>query len=144
VLDSEEFKHDASWLRDGIQVFEVDRIEHHMSLDTKEKKTFVSASFTGDGKIYISREEELDWVEVASCVGGIILSKSCIKDFWVISTVLWLDLQTLRRRGFPVDRILQSQNAFSDRNASQDTDTESYCEKLIGRSCKINRSSFKY
>ena len=48
-----------------------------------------------------------DWFDVASAIGALILQRCQLEDALLLSQLLESPLETLRYRGFPVDRILR-------------------------------------
>lgn len=48
-----------------------------------------------------------DWFDIASAIGAIILQRCQLEDALLLSQLLESPLETLRYRGFPVDRILR-------------------------------------
>ena len=49
-----------------------------------------------------------DWFDIASAIGAIILQRCQLEDALLLSQLLESPLETLRYRGFPVDRILRT------------------------------------
>ncbi|KAI9364960.1 hypothetical protein DFJ73DRAFT_619935 [Zopfochytrium polystomum] len=58
-----------------------------------------------------SQEGEVDYFDVAQALGKIIFVKSRLNDSLLLSTLLSTSLLNLKRKGFPVDRILNLQEA---------------------------------
>lgn len=57
-------------------------------------------------ELYIARDMELDWFEVALALGKVMLTRQPLQDVLLLMTVLSSPLRSLKRKGFHVDKIL--------------------------------------
>ncbi|RKP10023.1 hypothetical protein THASP1DRAFT_22221 [Thamnocephalis sphaerospora] len=102
--------HDCDWLTRYLVVYEVPEIvikrEFVPTQTVREQPT--SACVDAGSRhcnLYMSRED-FDHYDVASALGKILFSKCRLNDALLLSTLLSASLENLRRKGFPVERIL--------------------------------------
>ncbi|KAI8054684.1 hypothetical protein BDF22DRAFT_654812 [Syncephalis plumigaleata] len=112
--DGSRILHDSKWLKKKLTVFEVPEIAIQLEfIPTKTIKTqptsaCVDAS-NGACRLYMSRAD-FDHFDAANALGKVLFSKCRLNDALLLSTLLSSSMENLRRKGFPVDRILDTPN----------------------------------
>ncbi|GAA6001650.1 hypothetical protein JCM10207_002248 [Rhodosporidiobolus poonsookiae] len=114
-----ELKHDPDWVGKHLQVFEVRSIELVRTLNSPQglKKSSAVASAcakaasNGDIELFVSQSIEIDYFEVSSALCKLLLTKVRTHDALLLLNILQTSLKTLKRRGFNVDRIINSRKA---------------------------------
>ncbi|KAI9598971.1 hypothetical protein BDF19DRAFT_410365 [Syncephalis fuscata] len=108
--DGSRILHDSQWLKRKLVVFEVPAIAIQLEfLPTKTIKTQpTSACVDASGgacRLYMTRVD-FDHFDAANALGKVLFSKCRLNDALLLSTLLSSSMENLRRKGFPVDRIL--------------------------------------
>ncbi|RKP26067.1 hypothetical protein SYNPS1DRAFT_14733 [Syncephalis pseudoplumigaleata] len=108
--DGSRILRDSQWLKKKLAVFEVPEIAIQLEfLPTKTIKTqptsaCVDAS-NGACRLYMTRVD-FDHFDAANALGKVLFAKCRLNDALLLSTLLSSSMENLRRKGFPVDRIL--------------------------------------
>lgn len=89
-----------------LQVIQVDGVQAVFSLGVHDKVQQVSccASRTGRWAVTLYVTEDLDFFDVGSALGDIILQRCELEDAFLLSNLIEAPLDTLRARGFAVDK----------------------------------------
>ena len=89
-----------------LQVIQVDGVQAVFSLGVHDKVQQVSccASRTGRWALTLYVTEDLDFFDVGSALGDIILQRCELEDAFLLSNLIEAPLDTLRARGFAVDK----------------------------------------
>ena len=89
-----------------LQVIQVDGVQAVFSLGVHDKVQQVSccASRNGRWAITLYVTEDLDFFDVGSALGDIILQRCELEDAFLLSNLIEAPLDTLRARGFAVDK----------------------------------------
>jgi len=74
---------------------------------SKTIPTTSCAESSNEGKTTIFITQNYDWFDVGTSIGSMILQRCQLEDAFFVSSIMEASLQTLRYRGFPVDRILR-------------------------------------
>lgn len=94
---------------DNLVVLEADQINAKYSFQRASKSLKVTCCYKRHGRnkttIYIT--QSFDWFDVGGVVADLILARSQLEDALLLSQLLESKLETLRYRGFPVDRIIK-------------------------------------
>ncbi|KND02056.1 uncharacterized protein SPPG_02560 [Spizellomyces punctatus DAOM BR117] len=94
----------------NMKVIEVPEIDIVRTFEkaTKVDKTTACLRFESRTKTYwLFVVEDYDCFDIARSIGKVILRNCRLKDSLLLSTLLSTSVQNLRRKGFPVDRILK-------------------------------------
>jgi hypothetical protein len=97
---------------EGLDVFEIPRIEIRRSFMEKDhfQKTTSTLSSISSGWMQTRQcllvTSEIDFFDIANCLAKYLFKRPKLNDALLISTLLSTSLPNLRRKGFPVDRIL--------------------------------------
>ncbi|ORY08409.1 hypothetical protein K493DRAFT_272766 [Basidiobolus meristosporus CBS 931.73] len=114
----------SEWLATKLRVLEVDQIHiHRKFLPTHQVHTEATTACLERGLrgvdaprdavfLLISRQDYNEF-DIATCLCKILFSKSRLNDALLLETLLSTSLQHLKRKGFPVDRILNHQKAVT-------------------------------
>lgn len=115
-----EIRRDADWLKNKLEVLEVDgaglrqtRTLHFGRISaTNEQKCSAMASMQ-EGKLllFIASNLEIDYFEVAMALSKHLLSRQRLQEVLLFMTLLSTSLRNLKRRGFHVDKILSQRKA---------------------------------
>jgi len=102
---------DAARLLDEstLEIIEVERIQAIYSLGVHEKVQQVTCCSRRRSRSAVSIfiTEDLDFFDVGSAVGDLILQRCELEDAFLLSNLLEAPLATLRARGFAVDRAVK-------------------------------------
>ena len=94
---------------DNLVVLEADQINAKYSFERASKSLKVTCCYKRHGRnkttIYIT--QSFDWFDVGGVVAVLILARSQLEDALLLSQLLESKLETLRYRGFPVDRVIK-------------------------------------
>ncbi|KAJ3194958.1 hypothetical protein HDU82_002276, partial [Entophlyctis luteolus] len=99
----------------NLEVLEVPEITIERSFNGVVKKQSTTCCLTSEKrtkKYYLlikENEAEVDYFDVAQALGKVIFRKSRLNDALLLSSLLSTSLINLKRKGFPVDRILNLQ-----------------------------------
>ena len=109
IRNTKDIVPNSDKLLKNLKVLEVDEIEMSRKFMEKVKKQNTGACMLADREskafiLYICRE--LDYFDVARALSRIIFKQPRLNDSLLLSTLLSTSLENLRRKGFPVDRIL--------------------------------------
>lgn len=99
----------AAKMLDNLEVVQAETIRAKYSFErsTKHLKVTCCCKQPSRQKTTIYVTADLDWFDVGSAIGGLILQRCQLEDALLLSQLLESPLETLRYRGFPVDRILR-------------------------------------
>lgn len=92
----------------NLEVVEVDVILGKYTFERSSKHLKVTCCYKqrkNTAALYVTTNP--DWFDIASAIGAIILQRCQLEDALLLSQLLESPLETLRYRGFPVDRILR-------------------------------------
>jgi hypothetical protein len=94
-----------------IQVYNCPKIEIRLTLQGQSQslKTTACTAYVKKKNVLLVTPD-YDYYDVSSAIAKIVLKNPRLKDFLLISTLLSSSLENLRRKGFPVDRILSLKN----------------------------------
>jgi len=99
----------AKVLDDRLEIVQADKIQARYSFEGSSKHLKVTCCSKQRNRqhttIYITTNP--DWFDIGSAIGALILQRCQLEDALLLSQLLESPLQTLRYRGFPVDRILR-------------------------------------
>ena len=99
----------ATNVLNDFDVLQVDKIQAKYSFERSSKHLRVTCCTKQSSRqkttIYVTTNP--DWFDVASAIGALILERCQLEDALLLSQLLESPLETLRYRGFPVDRILR-------------------------------------
>lgn len=121
-----EIKHDIDWLKQSLEVVEVDgeglkltRILTFNQLreSNVQKSSAMAAMRNGKLILYLAMNLEIDWFEVADSISKFLLSRARLQEVLLFMNLLSTSLRNLKRRGFHVDKILAQRKA--ERNAAE-------------------------
>lgn len=116
-ITTRRFRSDAALLVavDNVVVYEVTSVIARYSLGGTTKRRDVSccAKIGPKKKCLVYITAELDWFDVGTAIGGLILARCQLEDAFFVGSILEAPLEQLRARGFPVDRILKSHSIVS-------------------------------
>lgn len=92
-----------------LEFVEVDAIHAKYTFDRSSKSipTTSCARPSTKDKTTIFITHNFDWFDVGTAIGGLILKRCQLEDAFFLSSILEASLDTLRHRGFPVDRVLR-------------------------------------
>ncbi|KAJ3107750.1 hypothetical protein HDU97_003420 [Phlyctochytrium planicorne] len=108
---------DAENILKSMQVVEVPRILTERTFIGMKKSQRTSSCLMMDkrsNKFYLFitvQEGEVDYFDVAQALGKVIFKKCRLNDALLLSTLLSTSLLNLKRKGFPVDRLLNLQES---------------------------------
>jgi hypothetical protein len=92
-----------------LEVVQVDDIQAKYSFQRSSKHVKVTSCARAASRqsttIFIT--SNFDWFDVGTAIGGLILKRCQLEDAFFLSSILEAPLDTLRSRGFPVDRVLK-------------------------------------
>lgn len=103
-----DIRHDADWLKNALEVVEVDggglRLTRHLRFGTLEDVNRQSASAMASmrGKrltLFIASNLEIDWFEVAMALNKFLLNRQRLQEVLLFMTLLSTSLRNLKRRG---------------------------------------------
>ena len=99
----------AAKILSNLEVAVVDTIKVKYTFDRSSKSvpTTSCAKLSSKQTTTIFITPDFDWFDVATALGGLILQRNQLEDAFFISSIMEASLQTLRHRGFPVDRVLK-------------------------------------
>eukprot|EP00804_Cyclotella_cryptica_P009879 CCRYP_014180-RC/>CCRYP_014180-RC protein AED:0.05 eAED:0.05 QI:56/1/1/1/0.9/0.81/11/470/1857 len=96
---------------DYLEIIEVDDHSIHAKYmfdrSSKSIPTTCCAKSTSSRKTLIFITPSFDWFDVGTAIGSLILKRCQLEDAFFLSSILEASLDTLRHRGFPVDRVLR-------------------------------------
>jgi hypothetical protein len=103
---------DCSWLIKYLAVYEVPEIVIRREFVPKRAVHTQPTSACVDSgssrcNLYMSRQD-FDYYDVANTLGKVLFTKCRLNDALLLSTLLSASLENLRRKGFPVERILNT------------------------------------
>lgn len=119
----DDIKHDAEWLQDNLEVLEVGSIQLlsslHIPSGKHKKEQSTSACIqvqlkTGKLQLHLARDVELDFFDIAHSLCRSVLYGPRLQDSLLLLTILTTSLQSLKRRGFNVDRIFSTRQLELD------------------------------
>ncbi|KAL7463127.1 hypothetical protein ACHAXS_003508, partial [Conticribra weissflogii] len=91
-----------------LEIVQVDDIKAKYSFERSSKLLNVTCCSKKLGQnMVLCITENFDWFDVGSAIGALILQRCQLEDAFFLSSLLEASLDTLRSRGFPVDRILR-------------------------------------
>ena len=92
-----------------LQIMEADDIQAKYSFERSSKhlKVTCCTKQTSRQKTTMYITANLDWFDVGTAIGALILQRCQLEDALLLSQLLESPLETLRYRGFPVDRVLR-------------------------------------
>ncbi|KAK9702383.1 hypothetical protein K7432_011269 [Basidiobolus ranarum] len=109
--------HDADWLATRLKVRQVLEIELYREF-IPTKQTHIEATSAcvvqDHAKNYyllVTGQGEIDFFDVADTLAKLVLKKKSLNDSFLWSSLLSTSLINLKRKGFPVDRILNAKKA---------------------------------
>ena len=93
----------------SMQIIQVENIQAIYSLGPHDKFQTITCCThrTGRWSTTLCITEALDWFDVGSAIGGLILQRCELEDAFLLSNLLEAPLDTLRQRGFAVDRKVE-------------------------------------
>ncbi|PKI83429.1 hypothetical protein MVES_002504 [Malassezia vespertilionis] len=118
IASSKEVQHDYTWLKRMLHVVEVDGdglqlTRTFSSGDTQCKDVQrCSAMVTLTRKslvLHVAGNMDVDWFEVALALNKHLLTRQHLQEVLLFMTVLSTPLQSLKRKGFHVDKIMAQQ-----------------------------------
>jgi len=99
----------AKVLDDQLEIIQADKIQAKYSFERSSKHLKVTCCSKQRTRqkttIYITTNP--DWFDIGSAIGALILQRCQLEDALLLSQLLESPLETLRYRGFPVDRVLR-------------------------------------
>lgn len=115
LLTTKEIRSTAEKSIRDLRVIEVPRIGIRRTMvptgEIKVQATSACSSGSSPPIIYVARSEELDFFDVAQALGKMVLRTCRLNDALLLSTLLSSTLPHLRRKGFPVDKLLRAAQA---------------------------------
>jgi len=91
-----------------LEIVQVDDIKAKYSFGRNSKLLNVTCCSKKSGQnMVLCITENFDWFDVGTAIGALILERCQLEDAFFLSSLLEASLDTLRSRGFPVDRILR-------------------------------------
>ncbi|KAI8818837.1 uncharacterized protein EV422DRAFT_167088 [Fimicolochytrium jonesii] len=90
-----------------VQIPEIEVVRTFGKMTRVERTTSCLKYDKGTRAYWLFVVEEYDMFDIARSIGQVILRNSRLKDSLLLSTLLSTSVQNLRRKGFPVDRILK-------------------------------------
>lgn len=92
-----------------LEIIQADTIQAKYSFERSSKHLRVTCCSKQQTRqktaIYVT--ENPDWFDIGSVIGALILQRCQLEDALLLSQLLESPLETLRYRGFPVDRVLR-------------------------------------
>jgi len=99
----------AKVLDDQLEIIQADKIRAKYSFERSSKHLKVTCCSKQKTRqkttIYLTSDP--DWFDIGSAIGALILQRCQLEDALLLSQLLESPLETLRYRGFPVDRVLR-------------------------------------
>lgn len=94
---------------DSLDIVQADQIRAKYSFERSSKHLKVTCCSKQRNRqkttIYLTADP--DWFDIGSAIGALILQRCQLEDALLLSQLLESPLETLRYRGFPVDRVLK-------------------------------------
>ena len=107
---SKDLQADSESILNALKVSEIQKISIVRTFQSISKTQNTTACIEVDSRsrqyISILVTKDFDYFDVASAIGKIVLRKPRLNDFLLISTLLSTTLENLKRKGFPIDRIM--------------------------------------
>ncbi|KAI8973522.1 hypothetical protein BDF20DRAFT_837459 [Mycotypha africana] len=125
-----EFLHDEKYLKQHLKVIQVNGLKITRTFKhTNEKSVQPTTSCVDRSNfiIYISDPQNIDYNDVAQSLCNLIFARIRTNDTIIVERYLTTSLMNLRRKGIPVDRILnlqkqqQTRTTFSSSSSSVNT-----------------------
>lgn len=116
LRNTQEIVPNSDKLLKNLKVYEVSEIEqsrNFLGIVKKQKTTACMLADRESKRFILYTCPDLDYFDVASSLSRIIFKKPRLNDSLLLSTLLSTSLENLRRKGFPVDRILNLKKAMN-------------------------------
>lgn len=145
-----EIQRDGDWLKNNLQVVEVDgrglRLTRQLRFGTlnvsNEQKSSAMANLNkGKLVLYMASNLETDWFEVAMALSKHLLTRQRLQEVLLYMTLLSTSLRNLKRRGFHVDKILSQRKA--DRELAERQIRETRARAALEEAQRPNESQIQ-